>query len=314
MPDMNSQRELTDELETVIAIPPIPFQSGIVNQKAHRKNVCYLLENNFLDEGRRRAIGVAGTSLIHHIDETTLSQLVNLTGQVVRDRALVIAGLVATPPDSAKRFIERCMDFPRPPDFFLLMPIPGVCNPEGIRAEFSRLTSEGGESCGARFLLYLRSSSLIGAYTRLAATSPYIFGVKVGTCESDVSILADALPTSKKVLWGIGDRATEAARLGSRGHTSGITLICPKACDEINNAYRHGDFDTANEIEGAIAELEEIRFIHDRAYNYSAVLAAAQLAGFSDVDLGDGGPFNASPPEEIMSRISCSLEKLKDYH
>ena len=37
------------ELETVIAIPPLPFRAGIVDREAHRKNMRYLVEKNFLD-------------------------------------------------------------------------------------------------------------------------------------------------------------------------------------------------------------------------------------------------------------------------
>lgn len=303
-----------DELETVIAIPPLPFRGGALDREAHRKNMRYLVERNFLSGGRRRAIGIAGTSLVHHLDEDTLIEVLGTTGQAIRGEAILIAGLVATPPSAARRFVERCMKLDRPPDYFLLMPIPGVCNPEGIAAEFSALSSEAGERYGARFLLYLRSSDLINSYARLLSSSSLIIGIKVGTRESDVASLRALLPPTKEVLWGVGDRATEAARLGARGHTSGITLICPRICDEIFNAYRREDFAAAAQMEELVTEFEDIRFMEARAYNYSAVVAAARFAGFQDVDLGDGGPFNAPPPPPVMSRIAACVEKLKEFH
>ena len=139
-------------------------------------------------------------------------------------------------------------------------------------------------------------------------------GIKIGTVEEDIEKCLGQVPESKKVLWGVGDRATEAARLGSRGHTSGITLVCPKACDGINNAYREGDLEESRRLEHVIEEFESIRFMEERAYNYSAVVAAARIAGFEDVDLGDVGPFNAEPPTEVMNRLEGLVESLVDYH
>lgn len=303
-----------DELQTVIAIPPLAFRGGAVDKKAHRKNMRYLVERNFLSDQRRRAIGIAGTSLVHHVGEDTLVEVLRVTGEAIGREAVIIAGLVATPPAEARGFVKRCTKLKRPPDYFLLMPIPGVCNPEGIAAEFSALTGDAGRRYGARFLLYVRSSDLIKAYAQVMSDSPHIVGVKVGTREADVASLRSLVPATKEVLWGVGDRATEAARLGAQGHTSGITLICPRVCDEIFNAYRRKDFVAAEEMEKLVVEFEDIRFMEGRAYNYSAVVAAARLCDFQDVDLGDGGPFNAPPPPPVMSRIAACVERLREFH
>jgi dihydrodipicolinate synthase/N-acetylneuraminate lyase len=281
---------------------------------AHRKNIRYLIDRNFLEGGKRRAIGIAGTSLVHHLDSEEWLEAMEVTGKAALDNAIVIAGLVATPPAAARLLVERCMELERPPDYFLLMPIPGVCNPAGIASEFEALARRCGESHGARFILYMRSSDLLNAYADLLRKSPHIVGVKIGTREQDVAEMLSRVPAEKKVLWGVGDRAAAAARLGSRGHTSGITLICPRLCDEIHNAYMQEKFDESARLEDDLAGLEEVRFMEGRAYNYSAVLAAARLAGFEDVDLGDGGPFNADPPPEIMQRIAACAERLKPYH
>ena len=305
---------LVDQLETVIAIPPLPFRAGNFDAEAHRKNMRFLVERNFLDGGRRRAIGIAGTSLIHHVDEDTLVEAVRIAGEVAGQEAIVIAGLVATPPAAARRYVRRCLGLRRAPDFVLLMPIPGVCNAAGIGREFLALARECGERDGARFLLYMRDATLIQIYASLLMSSDTIVGVKIGTRAADVARMRALVPEAKKVLWGVGDRATEAASMGARGHTSGITLVCPRACDEINNAYRREDFARAGEVEGVVAELEEIRFAEQRAYNYSAVVAAARLCGFTDVDLGDGGPYNADPPADVLSRIAGLVETLKEYH
>jgi dihydrodipicolinate synthase/N-acetylneuraminate lyase len=306
--------KVTDELETVIAIPPLPFRNGIFDGEAHRKNVRYLIERNFMEGGRKRAIGIAGTSLVHHVDQPTLLEVIRVTGEAAGRDAVIIAGLVATPLSAGRAFLQQCMKMARPPEYFLLMPIPGVCNPDGIAAEFTALARDSGERLGARFMLYMRSSDLAGAYARVLADSPHIAGVKVGTREQDIALMRSTSPPDKKVLWGVGDRATQAARLGSRGHTSGITLICPRACDEIFNAYRRGDFDAAARMEEEVSEFEEIRFIQSRAYNYSAVVAAAQMAGFTDIDLGDGGPYNAAPPPSIIARLASCMERLKRFH
>lgn len=282
--------------------------------KAHEKNLRYLVKRNFLAPGRRRAIGIAGTSLVHHLDRDTLVEVMEVSGQTVGEQALLVAGLVPTPRPEALRLVERCTKLSRPPDFFLVMPVPGVCNPEGIRAELASFTVDCSVRFGARFLLYLRSRALVPAYARLAAESSAIWGIKAGTCEQDVAALQGRVPETVKVLWGVGDRATAAARRGSRGHTLGITLICPRACDEIHNHYCKGDFQQACRYEAVVAELEEIRFLQERAYNYSAVVAVARLAGFDDVDLGEEGPWNAPPPPEILDRLRACAARLREYH
>ena len=50
-----------------------------------------------MTDGRRRAIGIAGTSLVHHLDESTLVDVMDISGQAVGQDAILIAGLVATP-------------------------------------------------------------------------------------------------------------------------------------------------------------------------------------------------------------------------
>ncbi len=302
------------ELDTVTVLMPLPFRRGKVDQRAHSKNVGYLLENCFLDNGRRRVIGIGGTSLIHHLDRTTLLELIQSTSHLVGGEAIFMAGVIPTPLSEARQFIEDCLSLERPPDYFLLMPIPGLCNPDGIEVELSAFAQHFEQQGAGRFILYLRTSRLNGAYAKLATGLANIAGIKVGTQPGDVEVLCSAVPDSKRVLWGVGDRVTAAARRGARGHTSGLTLICPRLCDAINNACRRRDFEACAELEQAVSGLEEIRFMEDRIYNYSAVIAASQLGGFQDIDLGEGGPFNAPPPAPILQEIARCVERLKPYH
>ena len=311
---INNTKSPFAELDTVTVLMPLPFQGGQLNQKAHVKNLDYLLNNNFLDNGRQRVIGIGGTSLIHHLDWNTLFEVVESTSQIIGKKALLMAGVIPTPIPQAKAFIEQCLRLKRRPDYFLIMPIPGLSNPDGIEIELRTLTESFGIKYGAHFVLYLRDSYLKTAYAKLAQTSEYIAGIKVGTHPEDVKTLFATVPSSKRVLWGVGDRATNAARHGARGHTSGLTLICPQLCDEINNAYRRQDLQASQKLEQKLAALEEIRFMENRIYNYSAILTAAQLGGFQDIDLGEGGPFNSPPPPMIVEQISVCIEKLKHYH
>ena len=302
------------ELDTVTVLLPMPFRDGRLDGRAHARNLDYLLGNCFLDEGRRRVIGIGGTSLIHHLDRSTLLELTRSTGRRLGAEALFMAGVIPTPPSEARRFIQECLSLERPPDYFLLMPIPGLCNPEGVEAELSALSEYFQDRGAGRFVLYLRTGRLNAAYARLASRFANIAGIKVGTQPGDVQELQAAVPPSKRVLWGVGDRVTAAARLGARGHTSGLTLICPRLCDAINNACRREDFEACAELEQVVSGLEEIRFMEDRIYNYSAVVAASQLGGFQDIDLGEGGPFNAPPPPAILQQIAHCVERLKPYH
>ena len=87
-----------------------------------------------------------------------------------------------------------------------------------------------------------------------------------------------------------------------------------RASDEINNAQRRLDFEAARQIENDISPLEEIRFMQERAYNYSAVMEALNCAGFDDVVGGSGGPFNPRVPPEIAREIARIMASLEHYH
>src|SRR5438094_2132774 len=152
------------ELETVIAIPPLPFRAGAVDKEAHQKNLRFLIQRNFLDGGRRRVIGIAGTSLVHHIDRDTLVEVMRVTGETAAQDAVVLAGLVATPPAGARKVVQRGMKLRRPPDYFLIMPVPGVCNPEGLVAELGVLNRACADQFAARFVLYMRARDLLDPY------------------------------------------------------------------------------------------------------------------------------------------------------
>ena len=61
------------------------------------------------------------------------------------------------------------------------MPIPGLCNPEGAEVELAALSEYFQQRGAGRFVLYLRTARLNGAYAKLATRLANIAGIKVGT-------------------------------------------------------------------------------------------------------------------------------------
>ncbi len=305
---------LLDALNSVTAIPIIPFKNGKIDYVGHAKNIDYLMTNNYLDEGRKRVIAIAGTSLIHHIAETQQLRLIEKTGQQMGDDGILISGIVPNPIRQAGQLIEAQSELNKPPDAYLLMPLTGVSNPEGIYEEYMKLGEHYGSKCDARFLYYFRQKRDLEAVIRLLNDSPHFIGVKIGTDENDVQPLIEGVGDSGIVMWGIGDRCTRPAQLGTKGHTSGIAVAYARASDEINNAQRRGDYETSVRIEADIAPFEEIRFMNERVYNYSAVVEVMILSGFDDVEAGAGGPFNPRVPPKIQKQIQVLTQDLKRYH
>ena len=306
--------QLLDALNSVTAIPIIPFKDGKVDDTGHAKNIDYLMHNNYLDEGRRRVIAIAGTSLIHHISETEQLRLIDKTGQQIGDAGIFISGIVPNPIRQAGQLIEAQSELQRPPDAYLLMPLTGVSNPEGVYQQYMEFGERYGTACGARFLYYFRQKRDLSAVIRLLNDSPHFIGVKIGTGEEDIEPIVAGVGDSGIVMWGIGDRCTRPAQLGAVGHTSGIAVAFARASDEINNAQRRGDYETSARIEADIAPLEEIRFMNERIYNYSAVVEAMILSGFDDIAAGTGGPFNPRVPADIQEQIRRITQDLKRYH
>ena len=306
--------QLLDALNSVTAIPIVPFKDDKIDWTGHAKNIDYLMRNNYLDEGRQRVIAIAGTSLIHHISETEQLHLIDKTGQQIGDDGILISGIVPNPIHQAGQLIEAQTELSRPPDAYLLMPLTGISNPEGVYQQYMEFGERYGTACGARFLYYFRQKRDLPAVIRLLNDSPHFIGVKIGTGEEDVKPLVEGVGDSGIVMWGIGDRCTRPAQLGTNGHTSGIAVAFARASDEINNAQRRGDYEISAQIEADIAPLEEIRFMNERVYNYSAVVEAMILSGFDDIAAGAGGPFNPRVPSEIQAHLREVTQNLKRYH
>jgi len=306
--------KLLDALDSVITIPVIPFRNGAIDYPAHRKNIEYLLTNNALSDNRPRVVCIAGTSLIHHVSHADQNRLIAETGEVMGDSGVILSALVPNPIASAGDLVRTQTDMRRPPDGFLLMPLGGVYSTDGLYEGLLQFSENHHQACGARFIYYLRQSRDRDQVTRLIQDSEAFVGVKVGTTEDDVPAMVAGVGDAGIVIWGVGDRSTKAAQLGTKGHTSGISVLFAKAGDGINNAQRAGDYDTALEIERRITPLEEIRFENGRVFNYSAVVEAMILSGFTDIDPGEGGPFNPRVSSEVAERVRAAIEGILDLH
>lgn len=304
---------LLESLDTAITIPAVPYKNGSIDYAGHAKNVNYLMSHNYLDGGRRRVISVAGTSLIHHIDPDDQTKIFDVTGREMGDDGVLMSAIVPNPIGVAGRQVEAQLQLQRPPDVFLVMPLGGMASPEGVYEGFMEFGERYGEA-GARFLYYFRQPRDREVVMRLLNDSPHFVGVKIGTGVDDVQPFIDGVGDNAMIIWGIGDRSTAAAEVGSRGHTSGIAVLAARASDEINNAQRRGDYAAAREVEKIVDGLEEIRFRNGRAFNYSAVVEALNVSGFDDVVGGDGGPFNPRVPASVVEEIKTAIQPMLDYH
>ncbi|MFN8488084.1 MAG: dihydrodipicolinate synthase family protein [Caldilineaceae bacterium] len=305
---------LLDALNSVTAIPIIPFKNGRVNYAGHAKNVTYLMRQNRLENQRPRVIAIAGTSLIHHLSAEEQTRVIDETGRAMGSAGVLMAAVVPNPFSTARQLLEAQLALPRTPDVFLVMPLTGVASRAGMFQAYLRLGEHYGKEYGARFLYYLRNSAEREVVIRLLNESPHWIGVKVGTNENDVKPLLEGVGQNGMVIWGVGDRATKAAELGAKGHTSGIAILYAGASDAINNAHRRGDFATAHQVEAAISPLEELRFMDNRIHNYSAVVEAMILSGFTDIEGGEGGPFNPRVPGEVAEKVKAAIQNLAQYH
>ena len=240
--------------------------------------------------------------------------MLDIAGQRMDGAGLLMAAIVPNPLPSAAELIARLAALRRPPDVYLIMPLSGTYGPVGLYETLMAFAEEQANRHGARFLYYYRRPRDRDHIIRLIQDSPHFMGLKIGTNEDDVLPFVEALDETKIVIWGIGDRSTAAAELGAKGHTSGINIVVARASDEINNAQRRRDYEAARQIEDEISPLEDIRFMCERAYNYSAVMEAINCAGFEDVVAGTGGPFNPRVPADIAHRIERIMVSLEHYH
>ncbi len=301
-------------LEGVTTIPIVPYRNGEIDFDGHRKNVRYLMNNNALDNGRPRVISIAGTSPVHHMTLAEQIKVVDVTTQTMGNEGVYVAGVVPNPLADARTLIGELAGLQRPPDAYLLMPLGGIYDPEGLYQTFLEFGDEMAEAHGARFIYYFKQSRDLDAVAKLFAESDAFIGIKVGTSEEDVHPLVREIGDNGLIIWGVGDRSTRAAELGAKGHTSGIAIVCARISDEINNAQRRGDYRASSQLQAKIDALESIRFRNGRIYNYSAVVEAMILSGFDDIDGGEGAPFNPRVPADIASEVQEAIKGLVEYH
>ncbi len=310
-----SNEALMEALDTVVSIPAVPFQGGVIDYSGHSKNIDYLLNNNHLDGGRARVISIAGTSLVHHISTDDQLELMEATAAQISGRGIFISSVAPNPIADAERLIAAQCRLAAAPEAFLLMPLSGVADPEGMYRDYMALAERLGTEHGARFIYYLRQQNQAPIAVRLLNDSAHFIGVKIGTSPEDVpAIVSGVHEGAGAVVWGIGDRCTGPAEAGTKGHTSGINVVFVRASDEINNAHRRRDWAAARVIEELVTPLEEIRFRNNRAYNYSAVVEAMHLSGFDDIAGGEGGPFNPRVPENVAAEVKAAIQPLLAYH
>ena len=95
--------------------------------------------------------------------------------------------------------------------------------------EFMAFGEEMDDRFGARLIYYFKDSRDLSQMENLFRDSDAFVGVKVGTGEDDVEPLMRALGDNGLVIWGIGDRSTRAAQLGSPRDTLPVSpLSAPK--------------------------------------------------------------------------------------
>lgn len=312
-PQLSTEAVLAS-LEGVTAIPIVPYRNGEIDYAGHAKNMRYLMASNSQDDNRPRVISIAGTSPVHHMGIAEQVKLVDATTRAMGNDGVYMAGIVPNPLADAKSLIAQLATIQRPPDCYLIMPLSGVYDPAGIYNEYMALGEEMGDRFGARFIYYFKQAKEMDSVVKLFRDSEEWVGVKVGTGIEDVNPLLKGVGDNGLIIWGIGDRSTEAAKLGTKGHTSGIAVAYAKASDAINNAQRAGDYGESSRVEKAISGLEDIRFRNNRVYNYSAVIEAMHLSGFSDIDGGEGAPFNPRVPAEVAAEVAAAIAGLAEWH
>src|SRR6185436_5104838 len=99
-------QKLLDALNSVTAIPVIPFRNGMIDYGAHAKNVDYLMRHNHLDNQRPRVISVAGTSLIHHVEPEDQTCIFDETGRVMGKEGVLMSAIVPNPIVTAGKLVE----------------------------------------------------------------------------------------------------------------------------------------------------------------------------------------------------------------
>ena len=104
------------------------------------------MRTNVLDRGRKRVIAIAGTSLIHHINDTEQLRLINETKQQIGEDGILISGIVPNPINQAGQLIEAQAELRKPPDAYLLMPLAGISCPQGVYEQYMKFGERYGEN------------------------------------------------------------------------------------------------------------------------------------------------------------------------
>ena len=150
------------------------------------------MQTNTLSDSRPRVLSIAGTSPVHQMIRAEQVRLVDITTRAMGEEGVYVAGVLPNPLSDAKDLIGELAGLQRPPDAYLIMPLAGVYDPDGMYNEFMAFGEEMDDRFGARLIYYFKDSRDLSQMGRLFRDSEAFVGVKVGTGEADVEPLVRA--------------------------------------------------------------------------------------------------------------------------
>ena len=99
----------------------------------------------------------------------------------------------------------------RSPDAYLIMPLGGVYSMEGFVQTFLSFGERVGQEMMPAYSITTGNPVIVSMLSNWLGNLPRLSVLKVGTNEGEVSGLCEEIGDHGLVIWGVGDRSTEAA-------------------------------------------------------------------------------------------------------
>ena len=186
-------------------------------------------------------------------------------------KGVLMSGIAPNPIADAEELIRREASLPVPPDCYLVMPLTGVGNAEGIFRNHLDMAERLGRETGARFILFEEQTERETA-VRLLRESEHFIGLKIGTDVGDVTAIVEASTPERALLYG-------GSVIVRPDQQVWVQVTLPVLTSSLFAHQMRSTTRSAaviwkpHSVEDEIAAFEDIRFRDGRMY-YSAVVEA----------------------------------------
>ena len=284
---MTSPHHIARDLETVVGIPALPYQSdGAIDVRTSRR-----LATRLVDSGLSVLTANGNTGEFYALSPAERRTARDALLEAVGDHATIITGVgldLHTATTEARAAAEAGVN-----GIMVHQPVLPYLSPSGWVDYVATVASAVPDLA---VLPYVSSAKIGGAQvSELVRRCPNVVGLKYSVPDP-VDFARTVRESEAALVWIAGlaeNYAASAWQSGARAFTSGLVNVFPRLSLDLLDALRDANLPRVTQLQDAISEFEAMRAHNGSANNVSVVKEAMHQLGLCDRSV--------RPPSAVLS-------------